>query len=80
MNFGRAFGRMFFDPPDERKWIHYTAIVGVSAFSLGAVAFVVLLVLANWQDYKNVLLPGQKSAPRESLRRVSDAESPDADL
>lgn len=79
MNFGRAFGNIFFDPPDDRKWIHYAAILGVSAFSLGAVTFVVFLVLANWSDYRDVLIPRKRGAPLESLRRVSEAETVELD-
>lgn len=57
MNFGREFGGFIFDPQGHPAWLHYGAIVFVTLFALGAVAFGAYLVFANPEDYKDILVP-----------------------
>lgn len=75
MNFGGKFAQAFFDPPEQRSLLHWAAIIGVSAFALGTVGFGVFLVLSNWADYKNVLIPWRnmrKDRPLDSIKKVDE--------
>jgi hypothetical protein len=70
MNFGGLFGRTFFEPAQAGSVVHYAAIAFVALFSLGAIAFGVFVVAANWQDYRGILRPGgAKTHSGGSLRR-----------
>jgi len=70
MNFGRAFGKLFFEPDYPSPWIHYLAVGLVTLLAFGAMAFGFFVVLSNWSDYRDTLVP-QLGKPRElgSLRR-----------
>jgi hypothetical protein len=57
MNFGREFGRMFFEPAPDSTTLHYAAVAVVALLALGALAFGVYVVAANWADYRDVLAP-----------------------
>jgi hypothetical protein len=57
MNFGGDFARIFFDPPLQSQTPHWLAILAVAVLSLGAVALGIFLVLSNWTDYRETLLP-----------------------
>lgn len=57
MNFGRGFGEIFFEPSGDRTWAHDVAIAGVTIFTLGALAFGLYLIVANWSDYRFILNP-----------------------
>ena len=57
MNFGREFGRLFFEPSPEAAWAHYAAVLGVALLAFGALTFGVYVVLANWADYRHILVP-----------------------
>jgi hypothetical protein len=72
MNFGRDFGRTFFDPPNNSVW-HWTMIIAVSVFGVAAVVFAAFLILSNWRDYRYILLPGGRIEANQahSLRRQS---------
>lgn len=73
MNFGAEFSKFFFEPNPARPWAHWVSIFGVSLFALGAVIFGVFLVLANWSDYKDVLLPHTRHDQQlGSLKKVDD--------
>lgn len=73
MNFGNEFAHWFFQPPARDSWLHWSAILGVTAFALGAVGFGVFLVFANWSDYRDVLWSVSKRAPQlDSIKRTID--------
>ena len=69
MNFGGAFGRLFFEPGDSPV-IHYLAIGLVILFSMASVGLGGYLVIANWRDYRGILNTSEKdNATHSSLRR-----------
>jgi hypothetical protein len=72
MNFGREFGAWFFDPAGKPMWLHYAAILFVSVFALGAVAFGFYLVFSNPADYKDILVPARKPGRKKwfSFKRL----------
>lgn len=73
MNFGRRFTETFFDPAQESTWVHWLAIGAVTTFALGSIAFGLVLVLRNWSDYRDVLIPRRASDDRlDSLKKVDD--------
>jgi hypothetical protein len=57
MNFGGEFGNTFFAPTAHRQWFHWAAMVSVTVFALGSIGFGAFLVIANWGDYRENLLP-----------------------
>jgi len=61
MNFGREFGALFFEPESVTPVLHYAALVFVTLFALGAVAFGAYLVFSNPADYRDILVPTHKS-------------------
>jgi len=72
MNFAREFGKYFFDPDSTASaLLHYGMIALVTIFAVGALAFVFFLVVANWKDYRHILIPGRRSGAGQahSLRR-----------
>lgn len=69
MNFGRAFGAVFFEPKGPDPAWHYFMIVLVSIFTLGALMFAAILIAANWREYKRILLPLHGRREEHSLRR-----------
>ena len=60
MNFGREFGALLFEPAQVNPWLHYAAILFVTLFALGAVAFGAYLVFSNPADYRDILVPSRK--------------------
>jgi hypothetical protein len=71
MNFSREFEEVFFNPGANLTWTHYASIAFVSMFTVGALSFVVFLVVQNWDDYRWILLPRARGKNRASLRRVA---------
>ncbi|NWG14682.1 MAG: hypothetical protein HXY20_14235 [Acidobacteria bacterium] len=69
MNFGRYFERLFFVPDERSLAIHYAAIVLVALLSFGAIALGFYMVIANWSDYREILLPPRRRAQMRSRRR-----------
>jgi hypothetical protein len=71
MNFGRWFDSVLFNPAGQSPWVHMLAIVAVTVLCVGALAFGVYLLAANWYDYKWILIPAGRRAQarRESLKR-----------
>ncbi|HBY63570.1 MAG TPA: hypothetical protein DEH78_27410, partial [Solibacterales bacterium] len=68
MNFGERFGAVFFQPAGN-KLAHWAAIGGVSLFALGALSFAGYLLIANWSDYRSILVPGALRQSQRSLRK-----------
>ena len=56
MNFGKEFGKLFFDSDPRAPWIHYGSVAAVAILAFGALTFGVYVVVANWSDYKSILL------------------------
>lgn len=73
MNFEREFGEIFFGPGGGTPvFFHYAMIAVVSLFAVAALAFSGFIVIANWADYRYILVPRSMwgKAEREiSLRR-----------
>jgi hypothetical protein len=57
MNFGEAFERVFFKPNAETIAIHYSTVAVISILVLGVLAFGLYMVVSNWSDYRDVLIP-----------------------
>jgi hypothetical protein len=74
MNFGKEFARLFFEPDRQTLVFHYVAVATVAFLALGALAFGVALVIANWQDYRDILVPTRWKDPtiasKGSLKRL----------
>lgn len=77
MNFGRAFGKLFFEPAHPTPWIHYVSITLVTMIAFGAIAFGFYVVVSNWSDYRDTLIPRFGRTPRQlgSLRRDEGPKS-----
>jgi hypothetical protein len=73
MNFGQEFERLFFNPAGA-GWAHKLAIALVSLVTVGSILFTIYLVVGNWIDYRNILLPARKSKPESLRRTVGQAE------
>jgi hypothetical protein len=71
MNFGRQFGQIFFEPNEGSLYVHYVAIALVALLSFGAIAFGLYILISNWSDYREILLPSQRRARfhRKARRR-----------
>jgi hypothetical protein len=54
MNFGRVFGRLFFEPEPETLGFHYAAVALVTLLVLAVMASGLYLVISNWSDYRDV--------------------------
>ncbi len=57
MNFGKEFQRWFFNPDAETVGIHYSTVSVISILVLGVLAFGLYMVVSNWSDYRDVLMP-----------------------
>lgn len=57
MNFGRQFGKIFFEGTSDIPWIHYAAVAGVTLMAFGTLIFGIYVVVVNWSDYKSILQP-----------------------
>jgi hypothetical protein len=72
MNFEREFHQTIFGPSDEGATLYWVAIAFVTLMSLGTIGFGVFVVLSNWSDYRDSLIPGflrRQKPPPSSLRR-----------
>lgn len=67
MNFGRWFGRVFFEPDPGFELVHNISIAAVGLFALGALAFGMYMVFSNWSDYADILRPRPPEAFGQSL-------------
>lgn len=80
MNFGREFGKYFFEPEGgTATWLHYAMIVLISVFAVASLTFAFFLISANWRDYRYILVPRPKNRDTElhhSLRRGTSARAP----
>ncbi|MBL8219652.1 MAG: hypothetical protein JNL62_10500 [Bryobacterales bacterium] len=63
MNFGREFAKVFFDADPRLPWVHYGSVTGVVLLAFGALTFGAYVVVANWSDYKSILLPRKNGRP-----------------
>jgi hypothetical protein len=69
MNFGREFSRLFFEPDAHTLAVHWAAVALVALLASGAICFGIFVVVANWTDYRNTLIPRRRPRPEGSLRR-----------
>ena len=69
MNFGRNFDQLLFNPTTN-TWAHSTAVIAVSSLVVGSLLFAMFLVVSNWADYRDILLPSKKGKRYESLRQT----------
>ncbi|MDX2152386.1 MAG: CorA family divalent cation transporter [Bryobacteraceae bacterium] len=68
MNFGAQFEKLFFQP-GPNPWLHWLSIAGVSLFAAGSLSFATYLLVANWSDYRHILVPGALRQTQRSLRK-----------
>jgi hypothetical protein len=73
MNFAKGFEKTFFDPSGPGV-IHQLMIFLVSTVVVGSLVFAAFLVVGNWRDYRNILLPAKGQGGIRSLRRTQDAD------
>jgi len=72
MNFGRAFSRVFFEPDADTLAFHYAAVAVITALVVAVLAFGMYLVISNWSDYRDVLVPkgwSRRDQVESSLKR-----------
>lgn len=73
MNFQGIFSKTLFEPTTHPLPLHLAAIVFVTLFAVGALSFGAYLVMSNWPDYRESLLPrwwlARKTRDQGSLRR-----------
>ncbi|MEZ5401044.1 MAG: CorA family divalent cation transporter [Bryobacteraceae bacterium] len=74
MNFGGRFGRWVFQPGPNPITIHALSLAFVVLFASATLAFGAYVVLSNWRDYRESLLPRWWLARTErgtrSLKRI----------
>ena len=74
MNFGSAFAKTFFEPTRETLPVHWAAVIMVAAVTFGALLLGAYLILSNWSDYRDTLMPsfgkGRAGRRRMSVKRV----------
>lgn len=77
MNFGRAFGKLFFEPAHPTPWVHYVSVGVVTLLAFGAIGFGFYVVLSNWSDYRDTLITQLDKSQRQigSLRRDEGPKS-----
>ena len=77
MNFGGPFEWLFFRPDRLSQPVHITAIAAVTLLASGALTFGAYIVIRNWSDYRDSLVPRRRrdAAEEENLRRVRLPES-----
>jgi hypothetical protein len=73
MNFAKNFEKTFF-APDGAGVVHSLMIFLVSTVVVGSLVFAAFLVVGNWRDYRNILLPTKGQGGIRSLRRTQDAD------
>lgn len=80
MNFEGDFERFFFKPGLAGGIFHSTAIIAVALLGLGAIGFGAYMIISNWSDYRESLLPRwwlMRGMPgQRSLRRGGPGVSP----
>ncbi len=72
MNFGQAFERVFFNPDANTYFFHYAAVAIISVLVIVVLAFGFFMVVSNWSDYRDVLVPkgrGRREQGESSLKR-----------
>ena len=73
MNFGGQFEKIFFQPEPRNAPFHWSAIVAVAVFAVCAIGFGMYVVVSNWSDYRESLLPRwwlvRKARRARSLKR-----------
>lgn len=85
MNFAREFGELFFEPVKPHEWsMHWAMIILVTLFAFSALVLGFYLILANWNDYKDTLVPKvlrrKKPLTRQSLKRVRHVTDPEVEI
>lgn len=80
MNFQGRFEQMFFRPGFAGGLLHTGAVASVALLGLGAIGFGAFMIVSNWSDYRESLLPRwwlQKGMPNQrSLRRSGPGVAP----
>jgi hypothetical protein len=69
MNFGREFGRFFFEGESAGSFGHYFMVTLVCAFVFVSLALGTFVVLRNWREYLAILSPSRKRSSPGSLKR-----------
>lgn len=57
MNFSGLFGRVLFEPPAGQTQAHWASILFVTLFAVCTLSFGLYVVISNWADYRESLLP-----------------------
>jgi hypothetical protein len=72
MNFEGLFEALFFKA-DQQNPAHWSAVIFVSVFAFATLSFGLYVVISNWQDYRESLLPrwwlNRRAKRLRSLRR-----------
>jgi len=73
MNFGGYFARLFFAAEQPFRLPHVLAVSAVAVFAMGSISFGIYVVVSNWADYRDSLLPRwwrlRRQSGSRSLRR-----------
>jgi hypothetical protein len=67
MNFGRLFGRLFFEPDQATVGFHYAAVILITLLVLSVVASGLFVVFSNWSDYRDVFMKRGRLRPDEQV-------------
>jgi hypothetical protein len=67
MNFGRTFGRLFFEPDASTLGYHYAAVAVITFLVLAVIASGLYVVLSNWSDYRDVFRLRGRLRPAEQV-------------
>jgi hypothetical protein len=72
MNFGGAFQKAVFEPPGAGFSAYWEAVIVAALVAFGALLFGVFLIVINWQDYKDTLVPRLRQPARAllSVKRI----------
>ncbi len=63
MNFGGGFAKWFFEPDPRFAWLHYLSIGAVFLMGASAATFGLWVVIANWEDYRDIVVPRKPRKP-----------------
>jgi len=69
MNFGREFGRFFFEGEGSTAFGHYFMVTLVCCFVFGSLTLGTFVALQNWREYLAILSPPKKNSSSGSLKR-----------
>lgn len=69
MNFGREFGRFFFEGESGGGFGHYFMVILVCSFVFASLALGSFVVLRSWREYLAILNPPKKNSSSSSLKR-----------